>query len=196
MKMNQESRNSSGFTLVELVVAMSVFVVAITFASGIFIQGIQSQRNVTKLIVVNNEMSVALERIAREVRVGYMFNAPSLNELTFRIQGEDGEDEKHVTYSLVDGVVSRDDGVSRDLTGRNVEVTDLKFSIARGDDTLCSPWRITVSLQVKPSGSDATPIAIQTTVSSRVLPLDLEIDERPPMDLNDFEDCRRWLVRT
>ena len=123
--MKMYKRKEEGFTLVELIVAMSVFLVATTFASGVFIQGLKSQRLLTQSIAVNNEMGVVLEQIAREIRVGYSFTS-SEEVLSFQTN------EGRVTYALSgDGVITRQEGsgVSAELTSRDVEVVRLQFLV-------------------------------------------------------------------
>lgn len=160
------TRNNEGFTLVELIVAMGVFVTAITVASGVFIQGMRSERGLTEAIAVNNEMSLTLERIAREIRVGYEFS-PSGEELSFKTR--DGS----VVYALSpEGSILRG---GKEMTGENVQVESLWFSVFQEDNNRCSPWRVTVSMNVRARGSTQKFLPIQTTVSSRTLPADLEV---------------------
>lgn len=172
------TRNNEGFTLVELIVAMGVFVTAITVASGVFIQGMRSERGLTEAIAVNNEMSLALERMAREIRVGYEFS-PSGGELSFKTR--DGL----VTYALSRDVITRN---TKEITGQNVLVQDLRFFVFQQGNDLCSPWRVTVSMNVRARGSTQKFLPIQTTVSSRVLPADLEVTGGEGE--NVYRECR------
>ncbi|MDP2704044.1 MAG: type II secretion system protein [bacterium] len=173
------ARNNEGFTLVELIVAMGVFVTAITIASGVFIQGMRSERGLTEAIAVNNEMSLALERMAREIRVGYEFS-PSGGELSFKTR--DGD----VVYALSgSGVILRG---GKEITGQNVQVENLKFIVFQQSNNLCSPWRVTVSMSVRARGSTQKFLPIQTTVSSRTLPADLEVMGEEGK--NVYRECR------
>ena len=175
---------STGFTLVELIVAMSVFIVATTFASGVFIQGLRSQRLLTQAIAVNNEMGVVLEQMAREIRVGHQFSGVGGVGETLSFQTDEGG----VVYTLLDGVITRN---GAKLTSRDVEVTALRFLTEQSG---CEPWRVVMSLDVRAAGSDGESLPIQTTVSSRVLPVDLEVDGNGD-GINDFAECRSNIVR-
>ena len=62
-----------GFTLIELVVAIAVFAVIVSVAVGGFVGALRSQRQVSALISVNNNVSLALEEMAREIRTGRNF---------------------------------------------------------------------------------------------------------------------------
>lgn len=173
------TRNNEGFTLVELIVAMGVFVTAITIASGVFIQGMRSERGLTEAIAVNNEMSLALERMAREIRVGYEFS-PSGEGLSFKTRSGD------VVYALSgDGAILRG---GKEMTGENVQVESLRFSVFQQDTHLCSPWRVTVSMSARARGSTQKFLPIQTTISSRTLPADLEVMGEEGKNI--YRECR------
>lgn len=65
----------SGQTLVELMVAMSIFAIFMTVAIGGFIQSLANQRLVLKLVSATDNMSLTLEQMMREMRVGTNFIA-------------------------------------------------------------------------------------------------------------------------
>jgi len=69
--------NQGGFTLVELIVAMSVFIVVIALTSGIFVNTLRAQRQVNQFMTVNSDASLVLEKMAREARLGFNFNLTS-----------------------------------------------------------------------------------------------------------------------
>lgn len=194
MTMGRE-QNDAGFTVVELLVAMGVFTALLSFAVGVFIQGMRSQRELTDQIVVNNEMSLVLEQMAREMRTGSFFTPEDSVVSTLEFQDEQG---RPVVYELVEaagagGVLEK--FISRNdvpFTGKDVSVDELKFMVSRGGE-MCAPWRVTMILKVRPRFSSRDPMPIQTTVSSRVLPVDLKPDANND-GLNDFADCRAHLV--
>jgi len=134
-----------GFTLVELLVAMGLFVIFITIASGGFIRALRTQRNIVALIAANENTSLALEQMAREIRTGSNFSSPNETELDFtNAVGED------VVYRLKDTAVERN---SQPLTATNVKINKLIFKLGNNH-----PARITIILN-----------NFQTTVSSRNL---------------------------
>jgi len=55
-----KKNKKSGFTIVELLVAMSIFVILITIAVGAFIQALRSERRLTSLMTVSNNASSVL----------------------------------------------------------------------------------------------------------------------------------------
>ena len=138
-------KNKKGFTLVELLVAMGLFVIFITIASGGFIRALRTQRNIVALIAANENTSLALEQMAREIRTGSNFSSPNETELDFtNAVGED------VVYRLKDTAVERN---SQPLTATNVKINKLIFKLGNNH-----PARITIILN-----------NFQTTVSSRNL---------------------------
>lgn len=180
--------NRTGFTLVELLVAVTVFIVVLTIAVGALIRAIRAQRAVNELLSLNSNMSLVIERIAREIRVGYDFNLNSLPQDNC-IGSHAGELEftnprgNSVFYRRENGVIMRRECAGADcggsvfepLTASNVKIENLCFlhtgNLANGKD----PWRITLFLKV---GSAEPALAeqfvnIQTTVAARVLPQEL-----------------------
>src|SRR3972149_8733487 len=71
------------FTIIELIVAMTVFVVLMSIAAGGFIHLLKSQRVVAGLMEANDSASLSLEQMAREIRTGYNFCLTESKKLQF-----------------------------------------------------------------------------------------------------------------
>ncbi len=185
-----------GFTLMELLVAMSVFIVISTIASGVFINSLKGERRLVSLMSVQNNVSAALEQMAREMRGGYMFSEPSgLNCAKDSNGNYVGSDSitfmSPITNSTTSYSLSSAGAIMRStssMTSSNVKVADLCFIVSQEPvgtanmyDTgvtpnYCYPWRVTTLLTIVPAtttGLGIESIPIQTTVSSRVLPKDM-----------------------
>lgn len=65
-----------GFTLIEMLVAIAIFTTTISIAVGGFITALRTQRQVSALLAANNNLSLTLEQMAREIRTGYNFCRP------------------------------------------------------------------------------------------------------------------------
>ncbi len=180
----------SGFTLVELIVAMSVFIIAITIAVGAFVRALRTQRIVNHMLSVNSNASLAIEQIAREIRTGYNFG---LNNVALGncIGGQ--EEELEFTNSRANSVFYREEGdavarmecVGSDCSGKtfqpltasNIKVDRLCFENTGNLNNHKDPWRLTFFITL---GSSDPRLAgqvlnFQTTVAARILP-----EELPP----------------
>ncbi len=188
--MEDRFKKERGFTMVELITAMSVFVILLTVAVGIFARTIRTQRSLVYRMGVNNNAGLVLEQIAREVRTGYFFcedrtsacDISSTSSIKFtNYKGEE------VTYSWdkTNEMVERSDpdGTVK-LTASDVSVKDLHFKVSQ--NSICAPWRVTIRMRV---GSDMTDperdVKLQTTVSSRVLPV-----ETPNVSQEVLNNCQ------
>jgi type II secretory pathway pseudopilin PulG len=160
---NLKLRNS--FTVVELLMAMSVFAILVTMAVGVFIQGLRSQRLLIYLMAVNNNAGLVLEQMAREIRTGYKFNS-SGGSLSFtNFEGE------NVSYSLAAGRITKN---SIHLTAPDANIRYLSFFVNQQQGNICNPWRITIFMEVASRKIGVVQTApLQTTVSSRVLPVEV-----------------------
>src|SRR5260221_302855 len=66
-------RDRRGFTVMELLIAMALFSVVISIAVGGIVISLRGQRELAELIAADNDVSLALEQMAREVRTGFAF---------------------------------------------------------------------------------------------------------------------------
>lgn len=179
--------NKKGFTIAELLVAISLFVVVLGIVVGGFTQGIRSQRSIAALISVNNNMSLVLEQMAREIRVGRNFcsevdevrhictsplllNTP-VDVLEFERIREAGL--VTVRYEYASNTILRSEGIGtlEPITAPNVRVDNFGFIIS-DKNTKYNPWRVTIYMTVAPVNVPVGQMTeqIQTTVSARLLP--------------------------
>ncbi len=179
-----------GFTIIELLVAMGIFVIVISIAIGGFVQALRTERQTTALINANNNMSLVLEQMMREIRTGYNFCASGLSQpcdqSQFSFINANGQ---QVVYMLGSGsgdtptstIIYRGaDGNYQPLTAPDVNVDSLNFYYGSCTDPnspdsggYCStgqnrPNFITFSIGISPKGLPIT-IYLQTSVSSRIL---------------------------
>ncbi len=191
--MIKKNSKNSAFTLAELLVAMSLFIIIATVAVGIFVNSIKGERRLISLMGMQNNVSSALEQMAREMRGGYIFQLGPLNCAEDKSSGLVGSDSisflspdgnSSVNYSLSSGSLTRN---SSPITSSNVNVSNLCFIVSQkqiGDPTMytsspansCNPWRITILLTMSPGYTNPlgiNSIPVETTVSSRVLPKDI-----------------------
>lgn len=180
-------KDNNGFTLIEVLVALSVFVTAVGLIVGVFTQALRTQRMVSTLSAVNSNASLVLEQITREIRLGWNFTvAPNLafspcavgqsDNIHFFRSRSTGPTEITYHWGEADHTINRGEGGAspEPLTAANVDVNRLCFRVFQ--EEINHPWRITIFTTV---GShepqlQSRLIDIQTTVSSRVLPEDVQ----------------------
>ncbi len=173
-------KSGAGFTLIELMVALSVFIIVTTIAVGGFVSALRSQRQVAALISANNNVSLALEQMAREIRTGRNFCDSFMTECFlpdvlkfYTAQGE------LITYRKGNDPISGsfiERGVSSDfqrITGIGAFVWSLNFFVKGdiNDELGANQWptrvTITVGVSAKEKGVSEGVIRLQTTISSR-----------------------------
>lgn len=168
-----------GFTLVELLVAVAVFSVAVSTAAGGFINALKTQHQTTALVSANSNVSLVIEQMAREIRTGSDFCVNgqncSLDSLSFKnARGE------IVTYCLFDSSIFRGTGGAvcgggnfQKITADNVFVRHLNFYLIGENpgDGLQPRTTISVGVSSKEVGISESVINLQTTISPR-FPLD------------------------
>ena len=176
--MKKTTLNNRGFTLMELLVAMTVFLVVIGLSSGIFLQTLKSQRTITRFSESMNNATLSLEQIAREVRTGFDFSGTgNIDSLRFR-----NGYGNYVAYSLIDNGINENGSIGRcerpqstgcqitDLSdfelivSPDVDIKNLVFYVQNDADR---PPLVTVVAEVA-IDQDAT-LTLQTSVSARIL---------------------------
>ncbi len=174
---------NSGFTIVEMLVGVSVFLVATQITAGIFVQAVRTQRQVNQILTVQGDTGIIMERISREIRSGYLFTVVAAPEASC-VPGESGAGEgaklcfyrykdgaeREIEYAFDEGdVVRSEDGVAGTLNARTTSIRKLRFvKTQSGTD---GPWRMTFVLWTAPRDPQAAITAqVQSTVSARILP--------------------------
>ena len=151
---------------------MGLFVVLIGIATGGFIRALRTQRLMVALMAANDNVNLALEQMAREIRTGYHFSKISDTELQFV-----NADNIVVFYRLNDGAIERGtedvflQRTYKKITADNVKITNFKIHLLGNNDGDGYPPRITISLSVGINNKyfENVSINVQTTISSRVL---------------------------
>lgn len=167
-KFGVTSRSKGGFTLIEMMVAVSVFIVIITISLTSILNVSNVQRKITSFRAVNDNLNFAIEKMAREIRTGDAYCAQSCSSpSSFNFTNSDG---KLVKYSLIDKKieVSYDGGDFLPMTSSKVTVENLLF-IVKGDgpDGLQPLVSIIINGYAGKKETVKSRLNIQTTVSQR-----------------------------
>jgi len=157
---------SKAFTMVEMIVALGLFIVVLTIATGSLIKGLRMQKEIGNLVSVNSNISQTLEQMGREIRTGRDFSSPSPSSLKFI-----NAYHKAVTYQLNGKFIERkeDDEKFSPITAENVLVNNLKFILKGENPGDGLPPRITIIINISPSLTHIKDIhsIFQTTISCR-----------------------------
>jgi type II secretory pathway pseudopilin PulG len=169
--------NEGGYSLIELLVSISVFVIIISVNSNIFISAIKGQEKAIATQNVSDSARYLMEVISKELRVARIssFVLVGADDLSFT-SGAEHRLNKNIRFYLNAGSVMFDDDTTdanpaKPITSsKNVIVSSLVFTI---NNQLTQP-KITAVIDVKSKGTSAKvsdSIILQTTISPRELNL-------------------------
>lgn len=187
-------RSNRGFSLVEMMVAVSLFAVVMTISVGSLLSLIEANRKAQALNSVMNNLNFALENMSRNIRVGSAFHCsvsssvpPNLDTtkdcanggVLFSFEGNQGDPNvstDQVVYRFINNRIEKSiDGGSSfiGITASEVTIDSMKFYVVgttRGD--ALQP-RVIMVLQGTAgiTAKSITSFNLQTTVSQRVLDL-------------------------
>lgn len=166
----------AGFSLVEMLVAISVFTIVVSIAVGGFVRALRTQRQLAAIVATESNVSLALEQMAREIRTGSSFCVGptdadcDLANGVFAFIDQFGKKIIYAYNSSVGSLERERDGAGLEtITARNVFVTRFEIIIQNNDPTDGVAARITVSLGVRPAEASLKDFeaALQTTLSPR-----------------------------
>ena len=178
---NNNRVSTTGFTLVELIVAMSIFVVVISLTSGIFVNALRAQRRVNQLMTVNSDASLVLEKMAREARLGFNFNITddspgncsggTFNRMEFQRARNGSITNVVYRWNPSAGTIERSEGGVSFVSLNSPNVLVTRFCFLETQEQGIDPWRITFVLS-ETSRQDNVDyfFNLQSTISARLLP--------------------------
>jgi len=179
MKKNIYKINIGGFTLVEMLVALMIFVIVLAITGGVYTTFVQKQRDQLGQQNVQQDVLNFFDMLEREIRTSYGETFPdasntSLNSLSFNNQNGD---TGRVTYSKnANNQIERseDGGPGLVVTSNRTYVKDLKFlvpskSILSDDGTYLTgmPTRVTVLVNACVDKDNVSCFSTQTSLSVR-----------------------------
>jgi len=192
----KQKNKKTGFSLIEVLVATTVFVLVISVAAGLFVHALQSQRKVLAYQELFDQTSYIMEYMARSIRMAKKQRTTIDPPITcidpigrnYQLIGLEGRHLRFIRWDhlVVPGgaficyefrlnagriEVSRNRGVSWTfLTSDRLTVLNMRFRID-GDSLRIQP-RITIFLEVegREYGAGIRPkTRLQTTISQRDL---------------------------
>lgn len=184
--MNSKVLKKKGFTLVEIMVSVSIFAIVMLFVGSSIYSVFDSNRKSQSLRTVMDNLNFSLETMTRTIRFGknYHCNINSGASLATPLNCSNGADSiavldsngSQVVYKLVSGRIVRsiNGGTDYYVTGSDVTITNLTFRVYGADaystsGDLLQPQVIVVLSGY--SGAKATirsTFNLETTISQRV----------------------------
>lgn len=184
-----------GFTIIELLVASTIFIIILTIAVGGFVRVLRMQRAIVALMEANDNASFTIEQMAREIRTGYNFCTrgnphPWASGVCTALAGTAADDWELMFINAKNDVVfyryssssngflergtasstSPGDKTYQRLTAPTVRISGFKVVLAGNLPLDDNQPRVTLAMEVGAIGRDLNfPLNnIQTTLSSRV----------------------------
>lgn len=169
MTINKKNR---GFSIIELMIAMSLFVIIISVTVGIFIRTVKTQKIALLLIEANDNLASVVEQLTREIRVGTNFRSSAGSFEFINARGQE------VRYQFSDGGILKgvkenpDAGFTfQKITADSIEIKRFSAPIILNFPNYSPRIIINISASAKGDVLRDIPIDVQTTVSARALNL-------------------------
>ncbi len=179
--MTGHDHKQSGFSLVELLVAATIFTFVVTAVSGLFLQALDIQRRAAGIQKIQENALYVLESITREVRVSVVTSgdadclSPVSLTTTLTIDHPVNgpviyEYSQLVTSGGTIGMIKRN---GEQITSADVDVTAFAFCVSgSGADGLQTRVTIPMTLQTV-GGKTINAVSLQTTIVSRDVSTDI-----------------------
>ena len=171
-KKTHKSEQQRGFTLIEMIVSMSIFIIAILISVGALISLENASRKARTVRVVTDNMSAALDSMSRNLRMGTYYhcgcvapftttqNCPMTDDvggggdvcMAFESQwGDPAVAADQYIYRLQSNRIERstDGGATYlALTAPELEVSNLRFYVSGTETDVNQPY-VTMVIRVK-----------------------------------------------
>src|SRR3990167_7936548 len=166
-----------GFTLIELMVAISIFIVVMMISMGSIIGVFDANRKSRSLKTVLNNLNMAVESMSKEMRFGKNYhcgsgtvtipqNCPSGGTLMSFLSS----DNLQITYRLNGTTIEKktENEIYLPVTGPEITIDDLTFfTLGAGTGDLLQPKVIIKIKSHAGTGKGQTNFTLQTLVSQR-----------------------------
>lgn len=120
---------NNGFTLIELMVALGVFMVVMTITLSAFLNIIDIQKKTEAFRKVNDNLNFAMETMMREIREGKNYCPSGCSSGTFSFTNKD-EDAVKYEWDETEKYIKRTKGADTlRMTSDGINITSLSFSV-------------------------------------------------------------------
>ena len=172
-----------GFTLIEMIIAVALFVVVMVAGIGALLSMVDANRKAQALRTVMDNLNFAVENVTREMRVGFDYHCGSLGDLNVpRDCSVDGDtfiafknsDNELTIFRLNNSSIekSEDGGATYlGITAPEIAIDDFRFFVlgSQNTDTLQPKVLMIVHGTAGVNEKVRTTFNLQTTASQRLL---------------------------
>jgi prepilin-type N-terminal cleavage/methylation domain-containing protein len=164
----------SGFSLVEMIVAVAIFTGVAVIATSALLSVIDANERTQSLTQTNNNLNFSMQTMVREIRNGFSYGCDADNpedNSTCTTSSEFGfknAERKLVGFKLdtSSDVIKRN---GNSLTPDNVKITHLNFTV-RGAESNNEQSRVIITVQAESGAGDTKKtVNLQTTAAQRLL---------------------------
>lgn len=174
-------KKSNGFTLLEMLISISLFMVVTTIAFSALFSIMEANDKAKTVKLVLNNLSIAIESMTREIRVGTNYTCGNTvaidgglncDSTIISFNTESGENI-YYSFDSINKTIKRkvDDSNMVNLVGEDINVDELKFYVrGNGREVPAIQPRVLIILKgsvSKNAGKVEAVFNIQTTVSQR-----------------------------
>ena len=170
----------SGYTMIELIVALTIFSIVIVGITQVAVSVLRVQRGSAEMQNIEDNARAIFESMVREVRTGHSYKVVGNGKrFCFSAAGTSATEPFFARYHLDNGIIYRASVPDKDeteykncsnaknlntfpLNSNDVVVEDLTFKINSGNHEM-----ITISMKIKGNIVSSKSVILQTTVSSR-----------------------------
>lgn len=172
-------KNQNGFSLIEIIIAISIFIMVLTVATTAFVNNSSYQKRITALQDAENNARYILEVMAREIRLardidnGQRSIALGDNDFSFKNYKDDAviycsSDAGGNCVSGGDYLARMAGGAGQVLNTSSVRIKNLNFITNNFADSPARQKIITIFFTAESANNPDIKIDIQTSVTARI----------------------------
>lgn len=169
-----------GFTLIEILVASTIFAIAVSSISALFVASLRGQRNIFAHQILADNVRSAFEQMSRQIRMAQRDEAGTCTgtaKSTYSAGGTSIQFIDHrgncLAYQLLGTKMQARPNTAQpflDLTSNDIKVTRLNFVVNGRLVTDAKQPKVTIIAEAEAVGQadgSAPRIILQTTISAR-----------------------------
>ncbi len=175
---NLQLTTNKGFTLIEMMTALSIFAIVMTVSMGSILGIFSANRQARSLQAVMSNLSLALESMSKEMRYGTNYHCGSGAVTTPQncaagdtLMSFLSSENVQITYRLSGTTLEKQGGSGNfePVTAPEVEIDSLAFyTLGAGTDNLLQP-KVLIKVKAHTGDKNQSSFTLQTLISQRLV---------------------------